>query len=217
MKNYLYFATACFLLVGLSFPLKADEPKSIQYLQTRWAEINYQLPEAEREKAFADLVKEAESSGRAHSQDAAYLIWEGIIRSTYAGAKGGLGALGEAKAARKLFERAIELQPGALAGSAHTSLGSLYYQVPSWPIGFGNPEKAEALLLQGLSYNPEGIDSHYFYGDFLLEQKQYQQAITHFETALNAPPRPQRASADAGRKEEIQLSLKLAREKLAEK
>jgi hypothetical protein len=46
------------------------------------------------------------------------------------------------KQARKDFEAAIALDKTALAGSAYTSLGSLYYQVPSWPPGFGSNKKA---------------------------------------------------------------------------
>ena len=82
----------------------ADESADIAHLQTRWAEVNYGLPQAQREKAFAELAAEAEGLRKAHPDSAPYLVWEGIIRSTYAGAKGGLGALGECKKARALFD-----------------------------------------------------------------------------------------------------------------
>ena len=52
--------------------------------------------------------------------------------------------------AKKLFERAIKLDPAAMDGSAYTSLGSLYYQVPGWPVGFGDDDKAKEMLLKGL-------------------------------------------------------------------
>ncbi len=57
-------------------------------------------------------------------------IWYGIIVASYAGAKGGLGALSLAKDAKQALEHALAIDPKALAGSAYTSLGSLYYQVP---------------------------------------------------------------------------------------
>jgi tetratricopeptide (TPR) repeat protein len=191
----------------------ADETIDINKLQTRWAEIKYQLPEAEQEKAFATLVAEAEQLTATH-KTAPFLIWEGIIRSTYAGAKGGLGALDQVKQAKKLFERSIKLDPAAMNGSAYTSLGSLYYQVPSWPLGFGDNNKAKEMLLKGLNYNPDGIDSNYFYGDYLLEQKEYQEAVTAFEKALKATPRPDRESADVGRRGEIQLAMAKAKKHL---
>lgn len=191
----------------------ADEAADIQTLQTRWAEIKYQTPEADQEKAFVALVAEAEQLRTANTR-APYLIWEAIIRSTYAGAKGGLGALDEVKQAKKLLEQAIKLDAAAMNGSAYTSLGSLYYQVPGWPIGFGDDKKAKEMLLKGLSYNPDGIDSNYFYGDYLLEQKDYQQAVAAFEKALNAAPRPGRESADAGRKGEIEAAMAKAKKHL---
>ncbi len=201
------------VLTGFAAIGYADEAADIQTLQTRWAEIKYQTPEADQEKAFVPLVAEAEKL-RAANTSAPYLIWEAIIRSTYAGAKGGLGALEEVKQAKKLLEQAIKLDPAAMNGSAYTSLGSLYYQVPGWPVGFGDDKKAKELLLKGLSYNPDGIDSNYFYGDYLLDQKNYQQAVVAFEKALKAAPRPGRESADAGRKGEIETALAKAKQHL---
>jgi len=213
MKQILIVAS---LIIGsvLSVGLHADESSDIQKLQTRWADIKYQLPEAEREKAFELLVNDAAALTGANPGKPVYLIWEGIIRSTYAGAKGGLGALDQVKQAKKLFEQSIALDPAALAGSAYTSLGSLYYQVPGWPVGFGDDKKAEEMLLKGLSYNPEGIDSNYWYGDYLLNQKQYLKAVAALEKALKAPARSGRESADVGRKQEIQVALAKAKKHL---
>jgi tetratricopeptide (TPR) repeat protein len=203
-----------FMTIGLFASIGfADQSDDLHKLQTRWAEIKYQLPAAEQEKAFETLAAEAEKLTATH-KTAAFLIWEGIIRSTYAGAKGGLGALDQVKQAKKLFERAIKLDPAAMDGSAYTSLGSLYYQVPGWPVGFGDDDKAKEMLLKGLNYNPDGIDSNYFYGDYLLEQKEYQQAVAAFEKALLAAPRSGRESADTGRKGEIQAAQAKAKKHL---
>lgn len=200
-------------LTGFAVIGHADEAADIQTLQTRWADIKYQTPAAEQEKAFATLVAEAEQL-RATNNSAPYLIWEAIIRSTYAGAKGGLGALDQVKQSKKLLEQAIKIDAAAMNGSAYTSLGSLYYQVPGWPVGFGDDKKAQEMLLKGLSYNPDGIDSNYFYGDYLLEQKQYPQAVIAFEKALKAAPRPGRESADVGRKAEIEAAIAKAKKHL---
>jgi tetratricopeptide (TPR) repeat protein len=81
-------------------------------------------------------------------------------------------------------------------------------------VGFGDHKKAKELLLKGLSYNPDGIDSNYFYGDYLLEQKDYKKAIAAFEKALKAAPRPGRESADAGRKGEIAAAMAKAKKHL---
>lgn len=205
LVNFVCFMFSTFL--AFSQVSYADEASDIQKLQTRWAEIKYKTAKNEQEKSYAALAEEAEHLRNA-STSSPYLIWEAIIRSTYAGAKGGLGALDQVKQAKKLLEQSIKTDPSALNGSAYTSLGTLYYQVPGWPIGFGDEKQAKTMLLKGLSYNPDGIDSNYFYGDFLLKQKQYPEALAALEKALIAPPRPGRELADEGRKQEIAEKLK---------
>ncbi|MEJ8567792.1 tetratricopeptide repeat protein [Elongatibacter sediminis] len=202
---------SCLLLLALLLcfqgPALAQLDPDVQRLQKRWAEINYQLAGKTQETAFKSLVEEAEQVTQAHPDQAEAWIWSGIIKSTYAGAKGGLGALKYAKASRKELEHALDLDSDALQGSAYTSLGTLYYSVPGWPVGFGNDEKAESLLLKALDINPDGIDSNYFYGSFLLDQKRYEEARKFLMQARSAAPRPDRPIADAGRQEEIALAL----------
>ena len=197
------------LLIGtmLSLAALAGVDEDVRALQDQWAEIKYQRPAAEREKAFAELTKNADAvrgryPGRAEPQ-----IWYGIISASYAGARGGLGALSLAKDAKKALEQALEADPKALDGSAYTSLGSLYYQVPGWPIGFGDDAKARELLQKALALNPDGIDSNYFYADFLVRQGDRDGARRALDKALKAPPRPGRALADQGRRKEIEALL----------
>lgn len=201
----------CLTLLALcsqpSFALNPASETALQQLQQRWAEINYQLPAAQREAAFAKLAGEAEQALAREPEAAELLIWDGIIRSTWAGAKGGLGALGLAKQAKARFEQALALDPQALNGSAYTSLASLYYQVPGWPIGFGDDDKAAELFRQALAINPQGIDSNYFYAGFLIDQDRYAEARTALEKALAAPDRPGRAIADTGRRSEARKLL----------
>lgn len=180
-------------------------------LQQEWATIRYQMPEAQRARAFEALEARAAEVVSRHPGSAEPLIWDGIILSTWAGSKGGLGALSLVKQARKRFEQALKINPDALEGSAYTSLGSLYYQVPGWPIGFGDEDKAEELLKQALSIAPDGIDANYFYGDYLYQQERYAEAVKVLEHAAAAPPRPGRETADAGRQAEIAVLLQKVR------
>jgi tetratricopeptide (TPR) repeat protein len=190
-----------------SFALSEGGQKNLQLLQSRWAQINYQLPKEQREAAFAVLAAEAETLVRNNPQDAEFYIWRGIVLSTYAGAKGGLGALGLVKQSKASLEEAMALNPNALDGSAYTSMGALYYQVPGWPIGFGDDEQAEKLLIQALQLNPNGIDPNYFYGDYLYRQKRYSEAKVALDKALAAPARIGREVADQGRRAEINALL----------
>jgi tetratricopeptide (TPR) repeat protein len=182
-------------------------------LQQDWAEIKYKQPKNQQEQKFASLLKIAEDYVSKAQNDPEILIWYGIVEASYAGARGGLGALGNVKNAKKSFERAIELKPTALDGSAFTSLGSLYYQVPSWPIGFGDNKKALEFLKKGLAANPEGIDPNFFFGDFLFKNGDYANAEQALKKALKAAPRPGRELADEGRRGEIESLL----QKIAEK
>ena len=191
----------------------AAESEELLHIQTRWAEVNYTLQDDEQEKAFDMLVAEANAWIEREPDNADAYVWRGIIQSTYAGAKGGLGALGLAKKARKSLEHALELDPDALDGSAYGSLGTLYYKVPGWPLGFGDDKKAGKLLLKALAINPDGIDPNYFYADYLYEQGDYQGAKIAAEHALQAPPRPERPLADEKRRQEIQALM----EKIAAK
>lgn len=201
-----------FSLPGLALTRAGEQ--SLEQLQSRWAEVNYQLPEARREAAFARLAGEAEAALKAEPSSPELLIWRGIILSTWAGAKGGLGALELVKQAREDFELAIRLDPETLHGSAYTSLGTLYYQVPGWPIGFGDDRRAEKLLSQALALNPDGIDPNYFYADFLYREKRYAEAAKALEKALAAPARPGREVADEGRRQEVRALLGKVRAEL---
>lgn len=199
--------TAILLAVMVHNTASADVQTDVQHLQQRWAEINYQLEGKTQLSAFEQLVQEAGHIAHANPASAEAWIWSGIIKSTYAGAKGGLGALALAKESKADLETAMKLDAKALQGSAYTSLGALYYSVPGWPVGFGDDEKAEALLSQALKLNPEGIDSNYFYGSFLITEKRYAEARQYLNKAKNAAPRQGRALADAGRQEEIKAAL----------
>ncbi len=198
--------TALALLAAVTGPALAASPQ-LERLQTEWAEIKYKQPKDNHERRFKELLGLAEQYAGANPSDPELLVWWGIIEGSYAGAKGGLGALGHVKNAKKNFERVIAVSPKTLDGSALTSLGSLYYQVPGWPIGFGDDQKAAEFLKKGLAVNPDGIDSNYFYGDFLFRDGQYAQAEAFLRKALLAPARPGRELADSGRKSEIHTLL----------
>jgi len=200
-----WFALATGMLLSLSALAGLDE--DVRALQNDWAEIKYRRPAAEQEKAFAELTRSADAVRARHPGRAEPQIWYGIIAASYAGARGGLGALSLAKDAKKALEQALAADPKALDGSAYTSLGSLYYQVPGWPIGFGSDDKARELLQKALALNPDGIDSNYFYGDFLSRQGDRDGARRALDRALKAPPRPGRALADEGRRKEIESLL----------
>jgi tetratricopeptide (TPR) repeat protein len=190
-----------------SLPALAGLDEDVRALQSEWAEIKYRRPAAEQEKAFAALTRTADAVRGKHADRAEPQIWYGIIAASYAGARGGLGALSVVKNAKKALEQALAIDPKALQGSAYTSLGSLYYQVPGWPIGFGDDDKARELLQKAVALNPDGIDPNYFLGDFFYRKGDLDAARQALGRALKAPPRPDRPLADEGRRKEIEALL----------
>jgi len=180
---------------------------AIADLQRDWEVIRYQTPESARLKRFEALSAKAHGVSQTFAGRSEPLVWEGIIVSSLANEKGGLGALTLAKQAKVMYEQAIALRGDALDGSAYGSLAVLYYKVPGWPLGFGDKARAEELLKKALSLNPTGIDPNYFYADYLVEVGRGAEATPYLERALAAPPRPGREVADTGRREEVRQLL----------
>jgi len=203
MKKLIFaVALACAPLAAV-----AGLDEDVRVLQGEWERIKYRRPAAEQERAFEALTRSADEVRARYAGRAEPQIWYGIIAASYAGARGGLGALSVVKEAKKALEQALATDAAALQGSAYTTLGSLYYQVPGWPIGFGNDDKARELLQKALAINPDGIDSNYFYGDFLYRKGETEEARQALTRALKAPPRPERPLADEGRRKEIESLL----------
>lgn len=197
-------------LLGLSvFPVYAQvDPDQLLKVQQQWAHAHYQIKDEDQQiAALNQLHQRIKTYEEAQPEAPEWAIWSAITLSTEAGIKGGLGALSLVKDARAALEKAIQLDGHALQGSAYTSLGALYYQVPGWPIGFGDDDQAKTLLQKGLALNPKGIDALYFWGDYLYDQGENEQAKQVFQHALEAPERPNRPIADAGRRREIQQKL----------
>ena len=202
MRPILIFILAIFSSLAL-----AGVEEDVKALQSEWEQVKYARPAAEQEQGFEALTRTADAVRAKYPGRAEPQIWYGIIAASYAGARGGLGALSVVKQAKKALEDALAIDPNALQGSAYTSLGSLYYQVPGWPIGFGDDQKARDLLQKALAINPEGMDPNYFLGDLLYRKGDYDGARQALARALKAPPRPDRPLADAGRRKEIEALL----------
>lgn len=208
-------AGAILFAILISNAASAATPEEIVLpVQTQWAEIKYNTPEKQQADLYQTLAQQSRKIVEANPGLAEPLIWEGIVVSSEAGARGGLGALSLCKDAKQRLEDALKINDKALNGSAYTSLATLYAKVPGWPVGFGDKAKAEDFFKKSLSINPDGIDPNFFYGEYLMDRERYAEARTHLETALKAAPRPGRELADSGRRKEITAMLeKLEKEK----
>lgn len=206
-----------FMLILSSQSSATTLDKGIQQLSDSWAHVNFELTNDEQESGFITLIEQVNAITTQFPEQAQAWTWSGIIKSSYAGANGGLGALSFAKAAKKDFEKSIKLNPNALAGSAYTSLGVLYHKVPGWPIAFGDDDDAEEFLKKGLENNVDGKISNFFYGEFLYDDRKYEKAKKYLLVAKEAPHRENSLVADQYRQIEIEELLVKVEKKLAKK
>ncbi len=200
------------LLPAMVFAQSTDD--IVSELQRNWAIANYEMSGDAQVDAYEALIEKANAAVANNSGSAEILVWNGIIKSAYAGVKGGIGALSYAKDARKSLEASLKIDDQALNGSAYASLGTLYSKVPGWPVSFGSDKKAVQFLRKALEINPDGIDPNYFYADYLRDNKDYESAEKYLLKAQEAAPRTDRPVADTGRQQEIRAALAEVRQKL---
>ncbi len=207
MKKYTLLFSICALLSASAWADAPSVDDAVAAIAHRWASITYQTPDADKGMAYEDLATQSQKLAEANPARAEPLVWEAIALSGAAKAEGGLGALGKAKKAKEILLAAQAIDPDAMDGSIYCTLGSLYANVPGWPIGFGDKKTARRYLEKALELDPSGIDANFFYGTFLSDQGEYQPSIEHLKKVEIAPPRPGREDADTGRRAEAKALL----------
>lgn len=178
-----------------------------------WAKAYYQTADKGKDAAFATVIASAKDAAQAFPGKAEPIVWEAIALSSAAKVEGGFSALRKAREARDLLLSAESIDPNVINGAVYTSLGSLYANVPGWPISFGDKKKARIYLEKAIALAPADIDSNYFYADYLASEGEYAKAAAHLRNALAAPPRPGREDADAGRRQEARSLLATLQQK----
>lgn len=141
---------AIFFLLSLTLMsslVKADTlALSVQKIEAEWAHIHYNVAKHQQEAAYKHLLAEVNDLNELYPDQAELIIQQAIIVASNAENVDALSALKAVKQARELLIRAIQLDPAASEGAAFVTLGSLYYMVPSWPIAYGDNDKASGLL-----------------------------------------------------------------------
>ena len=195
-------------LLLLSTQVFADSLQTtLLNIESEWASVYYKMPKYKQTVAYPQLLEKAVQLSSQYPNSAEPLVWQAVIKATYADHQDPISALESIHEARDLLIKAIKINPQAMKGSAYVTLGTLYYMVPKWPIAFGDDAKAREMLETALKINPEGIDTNYYYGDFLLSNDEVAEAENYFEKAAKAPARPDQSYADMRLKEEAKLAL----------
>jgi len=207
MKILTLFTLLCSLSINVYANSVSDFDKALLALQKQWAVANYVKTKKAQETDFIELQQQLTKLTTQYPKRAEAWIWHGIVQSSFAGVKGGLGALSLVDDAKSSFEKALIIDETALKGSAHTSLGILYLKVPGWPVSFGDDDESEKHLKTALKMNPTGIDVNYFLAEFYIEQNEYNKAKEHLIIASSAPARQNRKNADKFRQQEVSVLL----------
>lgn len=168
---------------------------ALEKIESNWAEVYYSSSISKIEE-YTHLLEQCKKLANQHPNRAEVFFWKAVIKATRAEHQDGLTALAEIKESRDLLLKAIAIDPKSMNGSALVTLGTLYYMAPSWPIAFGDHKKAEEYLKKGLNINPEGIDSNFYYGEFLARQNKEKIAVSYFKKAIKAKIRKDQVFAD---------------------
>jgi len=185
-------------------------------IETHWARANYETEGKARQiAAFDAVVVEADALAVRYPASAEPLVWRAIAQTAKAGVVRGLAGFELVKAARVTLEAATRLDPNAANGLGLSELGTLYYQVPGFPIAFGDRAKAERYLKRALQVAPDSIAVNLAYADFLATSKQPFRAIDVLHFVLKIIPRSGHSLADRGRKAEAEALLGQVQAKLA--
>lgn len=181
-------------------------------LRDEWENIFYGLPQEQQADRFKAMLDQLEVLTSQHPRAASPRALMAMVLCTYAGAHQGLDSLTLIEKARDLSHEAIQLDPRALEGSAWITLGNLYQRLPGWPISFGDNAKAREYLSQVLKLFPAAMDTNYFYGNFLLEQGEYDEALKYLEKARAVVLTDDAGIGDQQMKQQIENALIAARE-----
>ena len=185
-------------LMSFAVPAQAVTlEQELSAMQNEWARIKYAVPD--KQKKLADIAKlgaKAESVTKAFPKSAEAKIWEAIILATDANITKGMAPLPKVEKAKALLEESLKINPKAMDGAAHMTLGSLYFQVPGWPVGFGSDKLAEDHFKKALAISPGNMDTNYWYGEFMMDQGRPAEAVQYFQTAEKALIRKDRRDAD---------------------
>lgn len=188
-----------------------DVARASRTLQAEWAEVFYHQSRAEQGDRYQSLLDRVRVLKAQHSDRAEPLIVEAIILCTARAASLGLDTIEGLEQARGLLEKALTIDPKALEGAAYVTLGNLYRRLPGWPILYGDRTIARSYLMNGVKQLPDGIDTNYFLGDFLLEEGDIKAALPYLEKAASAPIRPSLRVSDEHVHEEAVIRLGEAR------
>lgn len=180
---------------------------SLKNIEMEWAKIYYEQPRQKQQAAYPMLLNKMQQLVKIDPNDAGVIYWTALIKASYAAHQNPVAALETINEVRDLLNKAIAINPKVMSGAAYVVLGTLYDKAPQWPISFGDDAIAKKMLETALEISPEGVESNYFYGEFLLDHDDIQAAEIYFKKALSAPVRSEQPYPDNQIKHKAEIML----------
>jgi tetratricopeptide (TPR) repeat protein len=203
----LLFATiAACVTAAVAQPL----PDDVARIRDAWADLKYRHEgDPQRLAKSKALEGDAAAAVQSHPDSAAALFWQANVLCLTADIMHSMASLGPVHQAEQLLEKAAKLDPKS--SDIEAMIGTIYHEVPGWPISFGSNGKATAHLRRALDLDPDGVDANYYMGDFQLSGGHVADAVQYYEKALAAVNAMPPSVAQQGRRQEIEKSLADAR------
>jgi tetratricopeptide (TPR) repeat protein len=178
-----------------------------------WATLKYESGKDPEKLAKVQALKEETARLAQRLPDAPDVFyWRAQILCLEAEIIHSAGSLDRMREARQLLETAERLDPRSSA--VKSLIGSVYYEVPGWPISFGSNEMAAKYLHEALALEPDGMDPNFFMGDFLLGSGRVADAVPYLEKAAKASEKAAPSRVVVGRRQEIAAAIAKARKRL---
>ena len=208
--------TIILALLVLAAPAAATPlDDGVGQLEAHWAQANYTIAgKAAQAAAFDQVVTEAEALAARYPASAEPLVWKAVAETAKAGVIGGLAGFKLVKIARTTLEAAEKIDPNAANGLGLSQLGTIYYQVPGFPIAFGDRVKAGRYIKRALQVAPDSIAVNLAYADYLATGKEPFRALDILRSLLRLKPRHSQVLADNGRRGEALALLALVQSKV---
>jgi tetratricopeptide (TPR) repeat protein len=215
MKAYIRFCASLVLALAQATALAttaADFDQELAAIIRDYDKAYYDTPNRDaKSKAFEAVAQRAANLAKQHPNRGEPVSWQGQSLAEQSAVEGSLGL---AKQARKALEAAIAITPNAYASEAYSTLGSMYANMPGFPLAFGDKKKAREYFQKALAINSSSIGANVGYAQLLLKTDDYAGAMKHATAALNAPPRLGREKADKAARARADSVIAKAKEKL---
>ena len=172
-------------LAASSVALSDEFQDGLFAIQRGYAAASVLATPAAQVEAYKPLVVKAKEFREAFPKKAQALIWEAVVLTHYAWTLNNGDSLAMLKTARDRLEEAEKADAANVDWSGYSFMGITYALAPAWPISFGDKGRARGYLEKAVSMQPNAIDTNFYLGRFLFNNKHYPEAVAAFEKALS--------------------------------